>query len=88
MGAFKITRVASIMGFLLLLAYSSAFGIAYARRAPSANMAYWMYTPQEGSVMLERIQFYGFFPLYRLFRTYIGRHNWDRRQMKDSRWGP
>ena len=73
----KVSRVFCI----LTSVYVGCYAVAYSRRKPAANLAYWGYTtPEEAPEWVERSLYAGFYPIYALHKhtVSIAKHTWDR----------
>jgi len=64
----------------LLALYVAAYAYCYSQRGPAANLAYFVYFPDESiSESVEEAAYYFFLPVYEVHRLFgADRHNYDR----------
>ncbi len=69
----------ALLAIVPLLVCVAAYSVAYSRRVPAANLAYFAYTDHAPS-FVERTMLYGFYPVYYIHsRVFSGqKHVWDR----------
>lgn len=73
---------------LVIAAYVLSYVIAFARREPAANLAYFCYARPSASESVERTIYRFYWPVYKLHRL-LGaqRHNYDRPEPVDNPLG-